>query len=142
MPTASVCDDSTRAQYTAVPRLMTVDARIDGSAWIAWRLLFGRGPWRQGSRPLRGGEAALDAMVRVQNLVAHAIQALLPASHPAAQEAELPKLCSRPALAILPACTLFPLLPSCSFSSARRSVRSRWTHIRFSFGLRAAAHTE
>src|SRR5215831_8596406 len=53
--------------------------RIDGSAWIAWRLLFGRGPWCQGS-PLCGGEAALDAMVRVQNLVAHAIQALLQAS--------------------------------------------------------------
>src|SRR5215468_12158988 len=54
--------------------------QIDGSAWIAWRLFFGRGPWRQGSRPLRGGEAALDAMVRAQNLVAHAIQALLQTS--------------------------------------------------------------
>src|SRR5215471_6169435 len=59
-----------------VSRALSLDKqKIDGSAWIAWRLLFGRGPWRQGF-PLRGGEAALDAMVRVQNLVAHAIQAL------------------------------------------------------------------
>src|SRR5262245_11568729 len=49
--------------------------RIDGSAWIAWRLLFGRGPWCQG-RLRRRVAGTLDTMVRVQNLVAHAIQAL------------------------------------------------------------------
>jgi len=42
--------------------------RIDGSAWIAWRLFFGRGPWRQGRLRRRVAVKTLDAMVRVQIL--------------------------------------------------------------------------
>src|SRR5215471_11128839 len=76
---AASCTQSGRYPCTMI-MTNSIDLKDRCSAWIAWRLLFGRGPWRQGSRPLRGGEAALDAMVHVQNLVGHAIQALLQTS--------------------------------------------------------------
>src|SRR5262249_41455802 len=54
--------------------------KIRGSAWIAWKSLFGRNHGVKGLDRYAAAKAALDAMVRVQNLVFQAIQAWLPDS--------------------------------------------------------------